>query len=494
MRPLIVIFTFLLIATICITVPYTQAQVVITSDNIPMEVGTVMTYTSHSDDEGFEVNVGLEGANREWDFTNLIFDEFETDTIMDPETLEEAGEFPDANLIVRSLEGVSGLSLGEGYLFDIVSDSGWYTIGQLMVPGEGGVLDFPLDFAENPIQKMVLPSELDEEWEVGINYSLGMLAPDTLQGGIFDSLLIRIDIDGFSEFDAWGTVNYSGGVVEALRQHTILSGNMTVFGVLSIMGQRREVEVYADELETTQEYRWIAPDLGYIATITSMPLEDDPEFNLASRVRLRYLLPGLVVEEFRLDFGEVNVGEAGVAEIQLGNEGEGFASITRIEIKEELQEELEALVDLPFNIEPDSSYAMRFLWSPMGESNLGGISIELYHNDPDAENPISISLIGATPTNVSVDDLTPAEFALGQNYPNPFNSSTVIPFTIAAPQDVKLNVVDLKSRSVWNIVNEQLAPGHYEYSFTPVDLPAGIYIYRLTAGKSTESRKLVFLR
>lgn len=493
MRPLTVIFTSLLLAIICITVPYSQAQVVINADNIPMEIGTVMTYTSHTDTTGIEVNVGLAGANREWDFTNLIFDEFETDTIMDPENLDEAGEFPDANLIIRSPEGISGLSLGEAYLFDIVSDSGWYTIGQLMVPGEGGVLNFPLDFTDNPIQKMALPSEMNEEWEVAINFSLGMEAPDTLQGGMFDSVYVTIAIGGFSEFDAWGTVNYSGGEVEAIRQHTTLGGELSVVGVFNLMG-RRELPLYNYILEATHEYRWIAPDIGYIAIITSLPGEGNADFNLASRVRLRYLAPALVVEENSLDFGEVNVGGAGIAEIQLGNAGEGLASITRIEIKEELREELEALVDLPFNIEPDSTYGMRFLWSPMGESNLDGINIELYHNDPVVVNPISISLTGSTLNIVNNNGLTPAKFALGQNYPNPFNSSTVIPFTITASQDVKLDVVDLKSRSVWNIVDEQLAPGYYEYSFTPIGLPTGIYIYKLTAGSSTESRKLVFLR
>jgi len=460
-----------------------------------LEPGTVMTYTAHSDSEGVEVNVGLDGANREWDFTNLIFDEFETDTIINPEDLEEADEFPDANLILRTPEGLSGVGFGDFYMFDIVTDSGWYTIGQLMVPGENdGPLDFPLDFTENPIQKMALPSEINEEWEVIINYSLGMEAPDTLQGGMFDSIYVTIDIGGISEFDAWGTVNYSGGEVEAIRQHTILGGTLTIVGVFRVMGQRVVLPVYDYELEATQEYRWIAPNIGYLATITSLPLEGDPEFNLAGRVRLRYYLPALVVRDNTLDFGEVAVGGAAVAELLVGNEGQGIGSITRIEIKEELQEELEPLVDLPFNIDPDSTYGIRFLWSPAGESNLDGISIDLYHNDPEAENPISISLSGSTPSSVNQDVLMPEHFTLDQNYPNPFNSSTVIPFVLPASQHVRLDIVDMNSLTVKNLIDSQLSAGKYSYTFTANDLPTGIYIYRLTVGNVIYSRKLVYIR
>jgi hypothetical protein len=90
---------------------------------------------------------------------------------------------------------------------------------------------------------------------------------------------------------------------------------------------------------------------------------------------------------------------------------------------------------------------------------------------------------------------------LSQNYPNPFNPSTTIEYAIPeggnqgrGGSDVHLVVYDVLGRETSVLVDERKEPGVYRVTFNAAGLPSGVYIYRLTSGQFTESRKMVLLR
>jgi hypothetical protein len=88
------------------------------------------------------------------------------------------------------------------------------------------------------------------------------------------------------------------------------------------------------------------------------------------------------------------------------------------------------------------------------------------------------------------------DFRLGQNYPNPFNPVTSIGYGVSGVgyRDVRLAVYDLLGREVAVLVDEQKAPGDYEVTFDASGLASGVYMYRLTAGEFTLTRRMVVLR
>jgi hypothetical protein len=88
----------------------------------------------------------------------------------------------------------------------------------------------------------------------------------------------------------------------------------------------------------------------------------------------------------------------------------------------------------------------------------------------------------------------PLRIALEQNFPNPFNPTTTIRFQLPAASDVKLVVYDLLGREVAVLVNESKGRGRYEVTFDGTNISSGMYIYRMTAGKYGESRKLVLTK
>jgi hypothetical protein len=95
---------------------------------------------------------------------------------------------------------------------------------------------------------------------------------------------------------------------------------------------------------------------------------------------------------------------------------------------------------------------------------------------------------------------TPAiDIALLQNSPNPFNPRTTIGYSIPEACRVRLEIFDAAGRRVRLLVDEIRQKGGHSVDWdgtASAGTPAasGVYFYRLTAGKSTLTRKMVLLR
>ncbi|MCL4279940.1 MAG: T9SS type A sorting domain-containing protein, partial [Ignavibacteriaceae bacterium] len=59
---------------------------------------------------------------------------------------------------------------------------------------------------------------------------------------------------------------------------------------------------------------------------------------------------------------------------------------------------------------------------------------------------------------------------------------------------VQLIVYDILGREIAVLVNEEKHPGNYEIEFDGSNLSSGIYLYRLTAGGFSATKKLVLLK
>jgi hypothetical protein len=88
----------------------------------------------------------------------------------------------------------------------------------------------------------------------------------------------------------------------------------------------------------------------------------------------------------------------------------------------------------------------------------------------------------------------PAVFRLGQNFPNPFNPSTTIAYQVPAAGRVTLRVFDLLGRELSTLVDERKDAGSYAVRFEGANLASGVYLYRLTAGQFTQTRKMVIMK
>ena len=92
----------------------------------------------------------------------------------------------------------------------------------------------------------------------------------------------------------------------------------------------------------------------------------------------------------------------------------------------------------------------------------------------------------------------PAGFKLGPNYPNPFNPSTVIPYQLPTATHVRLEVFNVLGQRIATLVDGQRSGGLHTAQWDGTDaagqaVGAGVYIYRLSGGGLTVSRRMVLV-
>ena len=85
-------------------------------------------------------------------------------------------------------------------------------------------------------------------------------------------------------------------------------------------------------------------------------------------------------------------------------------------------------------------------------------------------------------------------FFLSQCYPNPFNPSTKIFYTLPENAKVQIKVYDMLGKEVAELVNEIKPAGYHETTFNASELSGGIYMYRITSGIYSETKKMILLR
>ncbi len=97
------------------------------------------------------------------------------------------------------------------------------------------------------------------------------------------------------------------------------------------------------------------------------------------------------------------------------------------------------------------------------------------------------------------ENTLPSSFALYQNHPNPFNPTTKISFDMDQPGQVVLKVYNILGQEVITLTDQEYPAGPHELIWNGLDsndnpVASGIYLYRIKAGQSSASRKMVLLK
>ena len=104
-----------------------------------------------------------------------------------------------------------------------------------------------------------------------------------------------------------------------------------------------------------------------------------------------------------------------------------------------------------------------------------------------------------SPTSVEDGEETPEQFALTQNSPNPFNPSTTIRYAITEPGRVSLTIYDLLGQQVRTLVDAHHSPGTYNVTWdgrteSGAQAGSGLYLYRLEAGGTSVTKRMMLMK
>jgi len=80
---------------------------------------------------------------------------------------------------------------------------------------------------------------------------------------------------------------------------------------------------------------------------------------------------------------------------------------------------------------------------------------------------------------------------LEQNYPNPADQQTQITYELVSPSNVELKITDIQGRLVKTIYEGKRAPGKHNIRVETNDLKPGMYLYTLTTGNYTETKRMI---
>jgi hypothetical protein len=124
------------------------------------------------------------------------------------------------------------------------------------------------------------------------------------------------------------------------------------------------------------------------------------------------------------------------------------------------------------------------------------VSYKILADTNNFTNTVITLVNGPAPGKIkpNVNGVIPIVYSLNQNYPNPFNPSTIIRYSIPKDGLVMLKVYDILGRELETLVNETKQSGEYEVNFSGHNLASGVYIYRLTSGTFTQTKKMQFIK
>ena len=96
------------------------------------------------------------------------------------------------------------------------------------------------------------------------------------------------------------------------------------------------------------------------------------------------------------------------------------------------------------------------------------------------------------------DKPRPDMFLLHQNYPNPFNPETIISYELSLASQVKLDIYNIMGQHVRSLVKGYEEQGAHGVRWDGCDengkgLAAGVYLYRLQAGNTHQTRKMLLM-
>jgi hypothetical protein len=91
-------------------------------------------------------------------------------------------------------------------------------------------------------------------------------------------------------------------------------------------------------------------------------------------------------------------------------------------------------------------------------------------------------------------NIIPGTYNLFQNYPNPFNPVTQISFALPVAGNVNLVVYDILGREVATLVNDYRTAGTHTVNFDASRIASGVYMYKITSGDFTDTKKMVLIK
>jgi hypothetical protein len=143
---------------------------------------------------------------------------------------------------------------------------------------------------------------------------------------------------------------------------------------------------------------------------------------------------------------------------------------------------------LSFNDDDGNERETQIVWGKRAKD--GG-----FWNNPTQWDVVALVGSEAAVSNEDIGDKIILDYTLDQNYPNPFNPSTTIQFSLAAAENVTLEVYNMLGQKVATLLQgERMAAGNHMQKFDASSLASGMYVYRISTPNFVQSRTMMLIK
>jgi flagellar hook assembly protein FlgD len=101
---------------------------------------------------------------------------------------------------------------------------------------------------------------------------------------------------------------------------------------------------------------------------------------------------------------------------------------------------------------------------------------------------------GMITNDIAVETKNPIQFKVNQNAPNPFNPSTTISFAIPEKGNVAIDIYNVAGQKIKTLVNGYMNAGEHSVKWDASGCSAGVYFYKVKAGKFERTMKMMLMR
>jgi hypothetical protein len=137
-------------------------------------------------------------------------------------------------------------------------------------------------------------------------------------------------------------------------------------------------------------------------------------------------------------------------------------------------------------LDGNSSVTVVPVWNDLEN---GSVKLLIDHGNTGTPNDSTVVTNQALGVNEQRKPIVPTGYALNQNYPNPFNPSTNIEYDVPVESHVRVTVYSILGQEIATLVNSTRQAGRYTIQFPAMNLPAGVYFYKMEAVSANNSAK-----
>jgi hypothetical protein len=204
--------------------------------------------------------------------------------------------------------------------------------------------------------------------------------------------------------------------------------------------------------------------------------------------------PQIEVNPYNFNFSPTSIGEISSHTLYVNNLGPDTLIITNVVTPEGFNTSFFESVYIPHCEIWADVYQLTVSFQPTEERFYSGM-LEIINNSQDDTIRVPLTGSGIPTQSIEPNISQPIQtFEIKQNYPNPFNSGCEIQFTIFQSGLTTLEIYNIFGQSCEVLLCRILPTGEYSMKIDGTSLSSGTYIYRLTSGHSSISKKMVLIK